>query len=72
MPKVLGQFSITQEADGYVLHLEDEDGDTTEFSASEEQLDEITEAIQDQLDMAEEGALALDDDGDEVDEADDE
>lgn len=64
MPKVLSQFSITQEADGYVLHLEDEDGETMEFSATEEQLDDITIAIED-LDMvdADEASL-LDDDED--------
>ena len=60
MAKTLGHFSITQEADGYVLHLEDEDGDTTEYSASFEQLDLISEAIEDQLDQDEEDALGVD------------
>jgi len=47
-----------------VLHLEDEDGETMEFSATEEQLDDITIAIED-LDMvdADEASL-LDDDED--------
>jgi hypothetical protein len=66
MAKVLGQFSITSEADGYVLHLEDEDGETMEFSATLEQLDEITEAIEDQLEMADDAdELPLDDDDEE-------
>jgi hypothetical protein len=66
MAKVLGQFSITSEADGYVLHLEDEDGETMEFTATLEQLDEITEAIEDQLEMADDAdELPLDDDDEE-------
>jgi hypothetical protein len=47
MSKTLGQFSITREADGYVLHLEDDDGETVEYSATVDQLDEITMAIED-------------------------
>ena len=71
MPKALSQFSITREADGYVLHIEDEDGDTTEFTATVDQLDEITMAIED-LEMIDEDDPALvDDDGDDIDEDDD-
>ncbi len=66
MAKVLGQFSITHEADGYILHLEDEDGETTEFEATFEQLDLITEAIEDQLEMDEDDALGVDEEEDEV------
>ena len=66
MAKVLGQFTITQEADGYLLHVEDEDGDTVEYSATYEQLDLISEAIEEQLDMDEEEALGLDEDEDEA------
>ncbi|SOB87285.1 hypothetical protein SAMN06297144_2413 [Sphingomonas guangdongensis] len=66
MAKVLGSFSITSEADGYVLHLEDEDGETLEFSATLEQLDEITEAIEDQLELEDEAdELPLDEDDEE-------
>lgn len=50
MAKALTHFSITPAEDGYTLHLEDEDGETTEFFASYEQLDVIAEAIDDQLD----------------------
>jgi hypothetical protein len=66
MAKVLGQFSITRETDGYVLHMEDDDGDTVEYSASFEQLDLITEAIEEQLDLDEEDALSVDEDEDEI------
>lgn len=64
MPKLLSQFSITAEADGYVLHLEDEDGETTEFTATVDQLDEITMAIED-LDVVDEdeAGLLADDEG---------
>jgi hypothetical protein len=62
MAKVLGHFSITQEADGYLLHMEDEDGDTVEYSASFEQLDLISEAIDETLDADEEDALGVDED----------
>ncbi|KQN26357.1 hypothetical protein ASE86_09565 [Sphingomonas sp. Leaf33] len=58
MPKVLSQFSITQEADGYVLHVEDEDGDTTEYSATLDQIDDIAIAIED-LDVVDEDDPAL-------------
>jgi len=66
MAKVLGSFSITQEADGYILHIEDDDGDTVEYSASVEQLDLMSEAITDQLEFDEDDALAIEDDEDEV------
>lgn len=66
MAKVLTHFSITQEPDGYLLHLEDEDGDEIEMSATFEQLDLIVEAIGEQLDSDEEDALGVDEDeGDE-------
>ncbi|MBN2971809.1 hypothetical protein JW805_07250 [Roseomonas aeriglobus] len=70
MPKVLSQFSITQEADGYVLQIEDEDGETTEFSATLEQIDDIAIAIED-LDIVDEddpSLLGEDDDEREPDE----
>lgn len=66
MAKVLTHFSITQEAEGYLLHLEDEDGEEIEMSASYEQLDLIVEAISEQLDSDEEDALAVDDDEDDA------
>jgi hypothetical protein len=70
MSKTLSTFSITQEADGYVLHLEDDDGETTEFSATFEQLDLISEAIEEQLDLDEEDALGVDDEEEPLDDDD--
>ena len=63
MAKTLAQFSITPSGDGeYKLHLEDEDGDTLEFTAQYEQLDLIVDAIDEQLNNDEDEALAVDDD----------
>ncbi|HWU95538.1 hypothetical protein J2W22_000959 [Sphingomonas kyeonggiensis] len=65
MARTLAQFSITPDSDGdYTLHLEDDDGETLEFTASFEQLDLITEAIEEVLDEDEEDALTADDDDD--------
>ena len=72
MPKVLSQFSITAEADGYVLHLEDDDGETMEFTATVDQLDEISMAIEDLDVVDEDDASLLADDEDELDAANDE
>jgi hypothetical protein len=69
MAKTLAQFTITPATDGdYTLHLEDEDGETLEFTASYEQLDLIVEAIEEQLDSDEDDALAVDDDEEEAEE----
>ena len=67
MARTLAQFTITTDSDGeYTLHLEDEDGETIEFTASYEQLDLITEAIEEVLDADEEDALGVDADEDEA------
>lgn len=65
MARTLAQFSITPDSDGdYTLHLEDDDGETLEFTASFEQLDLIVEAIEEVIEGEEEDALAGDDDDD--------
>ena len=67
MARTLAQFTITTDSDGeYTLHLEDEDGETIEFTASYEQLDLITEAIEEVLDADEDDALGVDADEDEA------
>ena len=66
MAKTLAQFSITPDGEGdYTLHLEDEDGETLDFTASYEQLDLIVEAIEEQLDNDEDDVLAVDDEDEE-------
>ena len=67
MARTLSQFTITPDGQGdYVLSLEDDDGETIDFTASYEQLDLITEAIEELLDTDEEDVLGVDDDEDEV------
>ena len=66
MARTLSQFTITPDGNGdYVLNLEDDDGETFDFTASFDQLDLITEAIEDVLDDDEEDMLAVDDDEEE-------
>ena len=63
MARTLAQFTVTPDGNGdYVLSLEDEDGETIDFTASFDQLDLITEAIDDVLDTDEDDALGVDDD----------
>lgn len=63
MARTLSQFTITPDGNGdYVLSLEDDDGETIDFTASFDQLDLITEAIDDVLDEDEEDSVAVDDD----------
>lgn len=51
MAKQLAHFNITKTGDGeYMLHIEDDSGDTLELAASFEQLDVIAEAIDEHLD----------------------
>jgi hypothetical protein len=66
MARTLAQFTITPDSAGdYTLLLEDDDGETIEFSASFEQLDLITEAIDEVLDGDEEDALGVEGDAEE-------
>ncbi|HEY9581294.1 MAG TPA: hypothetical protein VIR65_15720 [Rhizorhapis sp.] len=62
MTKTLAQFAISRSGDDYILLIEDDSGDTLELAATFDQLDLISEAIDEQLDRDEEGALLADDD----------
>lgn len=69
MARTLAQFTITPDGNGdYVLSLEDDDGETIDFTASFDQLDLITEAIEEALDGDEEEALGVDEDDEEPEE----
>ncbi len=59
MAKTLSQFTISSEGEGYVLHVETDDGETLDISATYEQLDLISEAIEERLDEDEEEQLAV-------------
>lgn len=63
MAKVLAMFTIDRGEDGFVIHIEDEDGDTLDLTASYEQLDLIAEAIDEQLSEDEEDIEADDEEG---------
>lgn len=50
MAKAISRFTIEPSVDeGFLLHIEDEDGETVEYSATAEQLDLIAEAIDEHL-----------------------
>lgn len=50
MARTLARFSITEAGDDYLLHIEDDNGDTFEITATYDQLDVIVEAIDEHLD----------------------
>jgi len=49
MAKALSRFTIERDGDEYLIHIEDEDGDTLELTASFEQLDLISESLEEHL-----------------------
>ena len=65
MAKSLMQFSLTHDGSDYLLSIEDEDGETSEFTVSFEQLDLISEAIEQLIDADEDDVLSADEDEDE-------
>jgi hypothetical protein len=62
MAKGLASLAIAPTGDGYLLTIEDEDGDVIELTATFEQLDLIAEAVDIQLNSDEEDALGIDED----------
>ncbi len=50
MAKTLSKFTITEAGDDYMLHIEDDAGETIEFTATYDQLDLLVEAIDQHLD----------------------
>jgi hypothetical protein len=69
MARSLAQFSIIPDGKGdYVLNLEDEDGETIEFIAGVDQLDLITEAIDEVLEAEDDDLLVEADDDEEPEE----
>jgi hypothetical protein len=55
MAKALAQFTIEPSDDGFLLHIEDEDGTQLELIATPEQIDLISEAIDEHLESDVEG-----------------
>ncbi len=66
MAAPLSRFTIEPDTDGYLMHIEDDDGNVTELTATAEQLDLIAEAIDEHLDSDD---ADLDDYADEEEEA---
>ena len=58
----LARFSISVREEDFVLHLEDDSGETTEFAASPEQLDAVIDALDDLLSENEEDLFEVEDD----------
>ncbi|UUL82087.1 hypothetical protein [Sphingomonas qomolangmaensis] len=61
MAKALASFAISPTGDGYLLMIEDEDGDTIEMTATFEQLDLLAEAVDQQQNGDEEDVLGVED-----------
>jgi hypothetical protein len=53
----LARFAISVRADDFVLHLEDDAGETIDFAASPEQLDAVIDALDEMLSENEEEFL---------------
>ena len=67
MAKALSRFTIERAGDEYVLHIEDEEGDTLELTASFEQLDLISESLEEHLAFDIDDPDEIDDDEEEED-----
>lgn len=65
MAGVLARFTIEPAGDDYTIHIEDDDGETVEFTATAEQLDLIQEAIEEHLESDYEDLDELDEDEEE-------
>lgn len=60
MAKALARFTISKSGGDYILHFEDDGGDTLELRATYDQLDLIADAIDEELDRDEDDALGVD------------
>lgn len=65
MAKALSRFTIERDGDDYLLRIEDEDGDTLELTANFEQLDLISESLEEHLVFDADDPDALDEDDEE-------
>lgn len=61
MAKAISRFTIERDGDDYLLRIEDEDGDTQELAASFEQLELISEALEEHLAFDADDSDLLDD-----------
>lgn len=68
MAKALSRFTIERDGDDYLLNIEDEDGDTLALTASFEQLDLISESLEEHLAFDADDPDLLDDEDEEEEE----
>jgi hypothetical protein len=61
--KQLARFAISVREEDFVLHLEDDSGETMEFAASPEQLDAVIDALDDLLSENEEDLFEVEEEG---------
>jgi hypothetical protein len=65
MAKAVAHFTVTRTGDEYLLSIEDEDGDTTDFTAGPDELELIADAIEEAQASDDDDTLGLDEDEDE-------
>lgn len=68
MAKSIERFTVTRAAEDFLIVIEDDAGDTVEFTATEDQLEMIDEELERAIE--EEDVASLDDDSDEKDDDD--
>ena len=68
MAKALSRFTIERDGDEYLLNIEDEDGDTLALTASFEQLDLISESLEEHLAFDADDPDVIDDEDEEEEE----
>lgn len=59
MAKTLAGFTVSRSGEDYVITIEEEGGETQEYSATYDQLDLIADTVGETLDADEEDALAV-------------
>lgn len=62
--KQLAKFTITVREEDFVVSLVDDNGETTEYAAAPEVLDEIIDALDELLSEEDDDLVALEGDGD--------
>ena len=67
MAKTLAGFTVSRSGEDYVIKIEEEGGETQEYSATYDQLDLIADTVGDTLDSDEEDALAVDEETEDKD-----
>lgn len=62
MAKTLAGFTVSRASEDYIITIEDDAGDTQEYTATYDQLDLIADTVGETLDSDEEDALEVDGD----------